>query len=378
VVAVVLVLVLGLCLGAAPASAGQRSRPEAGLARALRAVLHAGVLGAAAVRRGPDRMHLVTVGVRQRGHRRPIGLHDSFRIASVTKTFGAVLVAQLAGEGRLRLGDKVSRWLPGLLSHGDEITIGQLLQHTSGLPDYLLDPDFVPAASSDLLRRWTPRELLAYVATDPLLFRPGSRYHYSDSDNIVIGLIVERVTRRSFARALRQRIFRPLRLRDSFLPTGTALGNPFVHGYQYENLNGRGPLVDFSRTISPTFAWASGAIVSTLADLSRFWTGLFGGRLVKQRLLRRMTTHLVAGGGQPLGPGRNRSGLGIFAWRTRCGTLFGHTGNFPGYQLLSGATPNGRAAIVVLANTTGTSERAQRLQTAAYRRAACQAIRAAR
>ena len=91
-----------------------------------------------------------------------------------------------------------------------------------------------------------------------------------------------------------------------------------------------------------------------------------------------MTTHLVAGGGQPLGPGRNWSGLGIFAWRMRCGTLFGHTGNFPGYQLLSGATRNGRAAIVVLANATGTTERAQRLQTAAYRRAACQAIRAAR
>jgi D-alanyl-D-alanine carboxypeptidase len=337
----------------------------------------AGIPGAAAVRRGPDRVHLVTVGVRQRGHQRPIGLHDSFRIASVTKTFGAVLVAQLAGEGRLRLSDKVSRWLPGLLAHGDEITIAQLLQHTSGLPDYLLDPDFLQA-SSNLLRRWRPQELLAYVSSDPLLFAPGSRYHYSDSDNIVIGLIVERVTGTSFARVLRQRIFRPLRLRETFLPTGTALENPFVHGYQYEDLDGRGPLVDFSRAISPTFAGASGAIVSTLADLSRFWTGLFGGRLVKPSLLRRMTTHLVAGGGQPLGPGRNLSGLGIFAWRMPCGTLFGHTGNFPGYQLLSGATRNGRAAIVVLANATGASGRAQRLQAAAYRKAACEAIRAAR
>jgi D-alanyl-D-alanine carboxypeptidase len=304
-------------------------------------------------------------------------LDDSFRIASVTKTFTAVLTVQLAGEGRLQLDDTVAHWLPGLLAHGRDITIAELLQHTSGLPDYVKDSAFLAKLGADLKRRWYPRRVIAFVADQRLEFRPGSEYDYSDTDNLVLGLLVKRVTHGSYAQALRRRILRPLGMHDTFLARNTSLPRPFVHGYQFDDGNGKGRLLDFTHAVSPSAAWASGAMVSTLSDLSRFWRALLGGRLVRPGLLRQMLSHTLAGGGSPLGPGDNRAGLGIFAWSMKCGTLYGHTGSFPGYQTFSGATRDGSASVVVLANATQASSKGARRQTKAYREAACEAIRAA-
>jgi D-alanyl-D-alanine carboxypeptidase len=203
-----------------------------------------------------------------------------------------------------------------------------------------------------------------------LLFRPGSRYRYSDTDNVVAGLVIERVTHRPYATVLRQLLLRPLGLNATFLPNGTSLPRPFVHGYQFD----AGQLEDVTHALSPTGAWASGGMVSDLRDLSRFWQALMAGRLFKRALVSQMLAHLIPGGGQPLGPGRNSSGLGMFAWRMPCGTLYGHTGSFPGYQLLTGATRDGRSSIVVLATATAASPQAMALQTQAYQQAACQAL----
>jgi D-alanyl-D-alanine carboxypeptidase len=364
------ILVVASLVFNAPSAGGRPPDRHPALNRTLRAIISNGVPGAAVIIRRPSGISLITVGARQRGGSSPIGLDDRFRIASVSKAFNAALVMKLAAEHRLRLGDTVARWLPGLLRTGARITLAELLQHTSGLPDYTHDRRFLAALTANPLRPWKPRTLVSYVARQRLLFRPGSRYHYSDTDNVVAGLVIERVTHHTYASVLRQQILRPLGLHATFLPSGTTLPRPFVHGYQFD----AGQLEDVTSALSPTGAWASGGMVSDLRDLSRFWQALMGGRLFKQALVSQMLAHLVPGGGQPLGPGRNRSGLGVFAWRMPCGTLYGHTGSFPGYQLLSGATRDGRASIVVLATATATPPRARALQTLAYQQAACQAL----
>ena len=371
-------VVAGLAALAVSLPAGVTSSPAATneLQGALNAVVDTGIPGAAAVSRGYGSVRLLRTGTASLGDERPIRLHDSFRIASVAKTFSAVLTLQLVDAGRIKLDDTVEDWLPGLLKHGKRVTVAQMLQHTSGLPDYVKDEAFLDEFVADLKARWHPREVLSFVAEKPLEFKPGSKYEYSDTDNIVLGLLVKRVSHTSYTRALRRGILRPAGMPDTFLPHDTALPRPFIRGYQFDDGNGRGELVDFSRAINPSAAWASGGIVSTLSDLSRFWRALLRGRLISPELLDLMVSDLVEGGGSPLGPGRNQSGLGIFAWTMRCGTLYGHTGSFPGYQTFSGATRDGSVSVVVLANGTAPSQRGTRAQTRAYREAACAAIRA--
>lgn len=130
-----------------------------------------------------------------------------FRIGSITKTFVATIVLQLVGEGRLRLDERIARRLPGLLTNGEQITVRQLLNHTSGLPDYTGDPELFAGIRQN--RLWEPRELVALAERQPQLFEPGSAWAYSNTDYIVAGLLVEAVTGRSLARELDRRIFSP-------------------------------------------------------------------------------------------------------------------------------------------------------------------------
>ena len=359
-----------------PAGAVTSAAASSELQGALDAVVDTGIPGAVAVSRGYGSVRRLTAGTSVLGEDRPIRQHDSFRIASIAKTFSAVLTLQLVDSGRIDLDDTVEKWLPGLLKHGKRITVAQLMQHTSGLPDYVKDEAFLDEFVADLTARWHPREVLSFVAEKPLHFKPGTKYEYSDSDNIVLGLLVKRVTHGSYTQALRRGILRPVGMPDTSLPHDTALSRPFVHGYQFEDGKGKGELIDSTKAVTPSAAWASGGMVSTLSDLTKFWRALLRGRLISPDLLDVMVTDLVEGGGSPLGPGRNQSGLGIFAWTMRCGTLYGHTGSFPGYQTFSGATRDGSVSVVVMANATSPSQRGTRAQTRAYREAACAAIRA--
>ena len=211
----------------------------------------------------------------------------------------ATVVLQLVGEGRLSLSDTVERWLPGILPYGDQITVRQLLNHTSGVPDYTFEP-LVALYRGDRFRSWRPRELVALIADRPPDFAAGTAWSYSNTDYVLAGLIVERVTGHRLGREVERRIFRPLRLRDSSFPTDFPfLRGPHARGYSLQlddELNFVEPLFDIT-VYNPSLAWGSGNMVSDLDDLARFFRALLAGRLLPPALLAEMKTPVETGQG---------------------------------------------------------------------------------
>ncbi|MFD8085314.1 serine hydrolase domain-containing protein [Kitasatospora sp. NPDC059722] len=265
------------------------------------------------------------------------------RIGSVTKTFTAVVVLQLAGEGKVRLDDPVETYLPGLLRgqgiDGHHITVRQLLQHTSGLPDYEDD------VTDDILQRryLSPRGTLDIALRHDAVFAPGTNWGYSNTNYLVAGMIVEKVTGRPLAKEIDKRIIKKTGLRHTYLPAPaeTTLRGPHPHGYHKDGPDG--PLRDVTE-IDPSAAWAAGAMVSTSADLARFFSELMKeGRLLGGPELEQMRTTVPTGA-----PGYDY-GLGIMRTQLSCHkTVWWHNGSIPGYGTWSAATDDGRAASVTM------------------------------
>jgi D-alanyl-D-alanine carboxypeptidase len=271
----------------------------------------------------------VTAGVTDLVTGSPMRADATFRAGSITKTFVATVVLQLVDEGRLALDRPVATWLPGLLADGGRITVRQLLNHTSGLFDYANDPVLIAGIVQD--RVWDPLELVAIAESHPASFAPGSAWAYSNSGYIVAGLLVERVTRHPLASELRRRIFEPLDLGHTSLPTATgAMPGAFAHGYVATSFLPTPDGVPFDISgFNPSHAWASGALVSSAADLSRFYRALFGGELLSPRLLRQMKTTVAEDPTNQRGVGY---GLGIERYPDPCGIDWGHGGTIFGYE----------------------------------------------
>ena len=222
-----------------------------------------------------------------------------------------------------------------------------MLNHTSGLPDYTRSAGFRTQFTENPRGVVSPRTIIGWVEGDPLQFTPGEQYAYSNTDNIVIGLIAEQVSGASYANLLRSFVFSPLGLRHTTFPTAITLPRPFIHGYV---VDGAAPPVDVSTSLSPSGAWASGAIVSTPRDLNTFIRGYLGGRLFPASVQRRQLRFVPGGRSSPPGPGKNSAGLAVFRYQTKCGTVYGHTGNFPGYVQFAAASRDGRRSITTSLN----------------------------
>jgi D-alanyl-D-alanine carboxypeptidase len=199
--------------------------------------------------------------------------------------------------------------------------------------------------NADPTRYFAPTELTAFVRDAPLEFPPESKYHYSDTDNIAAGLLEEKASGVPYEQLLEQRIFKPLGMRDSSLPRTQKLPRPFLHGYDVEP--GKKP-EDVSELLSASGAWASGGIVSTPVDLSRFLRSYVPTML---RASRQAGIAFRPGSSSPPGPGKNRAGIGIFRYQTGCGTVYGHTGSFPGYRVFVAASANGHRSVVFVASS---------------------------
>jgi D-alanyl-D-alanine carboxypeptidase len=278
---------------------------------------------------------------------RPMRIHDRMRIASAAKAFSGAVALSLVSEGELSLNDTIGELLPELPEAWSEVTLRQLLHHTSGIPDFSLALEFQEALLASLTKAPPPEELLSFVEDEELLFDPGSEYHYSNSDNIVVGLMVEAVTGKSYEDQLRERVYKPLGLRKTTLPRGPNLRKPFIHGYDLSEH----PPEDVSELVAAGWSWASGGIVSTPADLNTFIRGYVGGKLFDQRTRAKQRRVIEGGSSEPPGPGKNSAGLALFRYETRCGTVWGHTGNTPGYTQFMAASPNGRHSVTVSINS---------------------------
>ena len=197
---------------------------------------------------------------------------DRFRIGSETKMFVSTVVLQLVGEGKLSLDDTVERRLPGLIPNGNDITVRQLLNHTSGLYDYAEDKAFL--AQLDNRRKvWAPRQLIALGTAHKPAFPPGAKWGYSNTGYIALGLMVEDATGNTLGAELRERIIEPLRLRGTSFDTRPQIAGRYAHGYSRL----RKPRLYDASFVEPSLFWAAGAIVSTVDDLARFHDALLRG-----------------------------------------------------------------------------------------------------
>jgi D-alanyl-D-alanine carboxypeptidase len=274
-------------------------------------------------------------------------------------------------RGVLDLDDTIGDWLPELPLAWHDVTVAQLLQHTSGLPDYTASEAFAEAVGESPRSAPPPTRLLDFVRTEGLRFAPGSRYRYSNSDNVAVALIVAAATDRPYAQALRNRVLGPLRLGRTTLPSTVRIPRPYIHGYA----TGDGEPGDVSEVVAfGGWAWASGGIVSTPDNLNRFIRAYVGGRLFGRPVQRRQY-RTVRGHSEPPGPGVNRAGLAVFSYRTRCGTVYGHTGSILGYTQLMAASKDGRRSLTFSINAQ--LQTADRAQVARLRAAQTAAVCAA-
>lgn len=272
---------------------------------------------------------------------------DHMRIASVAKAFSGAVALNLVRAGKLGLDDTIAQRLAGMPTAWGAVTVRQMLNHTSGLPDYTQSKGFAKQAERDPRGFVSPQKIISWVSADPLELAPGSKYEYSNTDNIVVGLIAEAVTRDSYGEVLKQIVFDPAKLSQTSFPTKVSLPSPFIHGYLVSP--GEKP-EDASTLLSPSGAWASGAIVSTPRDLNTFIRSYLGLKFFDRDQQVQQMQFVPGGESSPPGPGKNSAGLALFRYQTKCGTVYGHTGNFPGYVQWAAATADGSRAVTTSLN----------------------------
>ena len=304
---------------------------------------------AVVVQRGPSPV-LHQAGTAIVGRHSPFQLTDHTRVASVAKAYsGATSLAEVSA-GKLALdstvGATLGSELTGLPATWDAITLTQLLQHTSGLVDFSTSKEFRDALTANLLVPQPPAQLVSYVFGDPLLFTPGSKYHYSNTDNIVVGLMVQAATGQSYESELAAKVTTPLGLTGTTLPTGIEIDEPYVHGYDITN---HANPEDVSMLFAAGWTWASGGVVATPGDANAFVRAYVGGQLF-DAATRKAQLSFRAGSSEPPGPGTNAAGLAVFRYQTKCGTFYGHTGNTPGYTQFVGASKDGTRSAAVSVN----------------------------
>jgi D-alanyl-D-alanine carboxypeptidase len=357
--------------------------PDAALDRALKdlVAMEGGPPGVIAVVQRGERRQVHTFGVANLKSERPMRADDRMRIASTAKAFSGAVALSLVSKGKLSLDDTIGERLSDLPepppSAWSDVTLRQLLNHTSGLPDLLESEAFRDALLERLRHPDPPAKLLAYAyglnGGEPL-FEPGSEYQYSNSDNIAVALMVEEATGDSYEDQLKKRVYRPLGLKGTSLPVGPELQKPYIHGYDISEQ----PPEDVSELIAAGWAWASGGVVSTPADLNTFIRGYVGGELFDRQTRTQQREVFEGGGSEPPGPGNNSAGLAVFRYETGCGTVWGHTGNTLGYTQFMASSPNGNRSATVSINaqitpTVGDSEAFKALRRAEGR-AVCAAL----
>ncbi|MBX7554631.1 serine hydrolase domain-containing protein [Streptomyces sp. NPDC004232] len=329
-----------------PARAAALPAPDtAGVAAALRSAVDAGAPGAMARIDDHGKAYGVTRGLADRSTRRALSADDRFRIGSVTKTFSAVVLLQLVDEHRLSLDAPVNRYLPKLLPD-DRITVRHLLSHRSGLYDYTNDMFADSESGFEAVRNkvFTYRQLVALSLKKPRTNAPGAAYAYSNTNFVVAGMLIEKITGQSVRTAYEDRVFKPLKLRDTFyVHPRTTIPGRYARGYLTPGRAGA-PLVDATEQ---TVSWAqsAGAIISTTRDLDTFYSALLRGALLSPARLGEMERFSRVDSTTAYGLGLRRRSL-------PCGvSVYGHTGIVQGYYTYAFATKDGSRSLAAVANT---------------------------
>ncbi|MFF7355973.1 MULTISPECIES: serine hydrolase domain-containing protein [Streptomyces] len=313
---------------------------------AVRTVLRKAIVPGAAVGiwtpGQPDYVRSFGVADKSTGQKMTTDLY--MRIGSETKTFTVTALLQLVDQKKAGLDDPIGKYVDGV-PNGDKITLRQLAEMRSGLFNYSEDPGFFKAFTSDPRRPFTPQQLLAYSFKHPVMFQPGQRFFYCNTNLILLGLVVEKQSGQRLGDYITRHILDPAGMKHTLFPTGDEFPAPHAHGYTLQTANGKEA---DSADWNPSWGWAAGAMISTLGDLHTWArtvaTGEFpdGTRMVstaaqKQRLITPQTSSVKGAG----------YGLGIFdvyGW-------VGHNGSLPGYESLTIYLPSSRTTLVALLNS---------------------------
>ena len=338
-------IALGAAGGGAASAAPSKGEAESLKSRAQGLVGdgYPAVLAAVSDSKGESAGVAVGKGSLETGQAPP--MDGEVRVGSNTKTFVAVVVMQMVQEGKVGLDEPIETYLPGLIRgegvDGSRITVRQLLQHTSGLPEYT---DTTPG-SGDIFQikdhYIPPRDLLDTALGKPAAFEPGTQWAYTNTNYVVLGMLVERVSQRPVGEQIDQRIVKKLGLSHTYFP---APGEEKIRGThpQGYHLSAGGKLADITE-MDPAWAWAAGAMVSTPSELNTFFQAVFDGRLLSQSSIDEMKKGVDTGAGGAV------YGLGLIGTPLSCGgTSWGHGGTIHGYQTYDAVGPDGTAVTVAV------------------------------
>lgn len=335
--AVLLAVLAVVLFGVSAAPAAKPKRVS--LPSIARELVKDGAPGAIVYVRTPTGTRTAVAGYADAGAHISMRASDRYRIASVSKAFVSVLILQLEAAGKLHIDDPVANYLPGVVPNGSAITLRELMNHTSGLFNYTDDAAFVDDPFTSFARAWTPSQLLAVAFAHPPNFAPGTDWSYSNTNYVVLGLVVEAVTGQPLGQVLQEKIFTPLDLTSTSFPSTIELAPDLVHGYV--QVQPGTPLIDISAGLNPSWGWAAGAIVSTAKDVTTFYRALVTRKLLPAKQLGEMETP------SPVARGY---GLGIVSAYPACGHAFTHEGDFLGWQNIAYSTANGKRQAVVMVN----------------------------
>ena len=323
----------------------------------------AGVTGVLAeVRQGVIYNTKARSGKAVRGSNMPVPWNARFRTGSTTKTFVSTVILQLVAEGKMSLGDSVQDWLPGLLQgngyDGSQITVRQLLNHTSGIFDYTSDETFFDTLATpenfyaNRFRNYTPQQLIAMATAHPPVFAPGTSWDYSNTNYAIAGLIIKAITGHSWNTEVRNRILLPLGLTEtSFAGNNATIPHPHARAYHIYTTDSTARSYTDTTLHNMSWAFSAGDIITTTRDENRFFRALMKGWLLPPVQLAEMKTVVPV-------DETFSYGLGIMKTPSSCDQrgIWGHDGGTVGFSTTNGVTDDGRRSIVVSLSTTTFSD----------------------
>jgi D-alanyl-D-alanine carboxypeptidase len=330
---------------AAPPSTSAITKPiDDTLAKRLdaavdQAMTAAGVPGAIVGIWGPDGDYVRAFGVADKATRAPMKTDFYSRIGSVTKTFTVTAILQLADQGKLGLDDAIAEFIDGV-PLGNRITLRQLARMQSGLVNYTATPEFQKAMFADPRRPFTPHELIDFAFTQPNTFPPGQGFEYCNTNTVLLGMVVQKVSGQPLDGYIQDHILAPLGMSHTSFPTTNAFPDPHAQGYTKQTADGKEAV---TTDWDPSWAWAAGAMISTLDDMRIWAPALATGKLLTPEMQEQRLQTV----GSPGMPPQDGYGLGIF----NLGGWIGHNGSLPGYQTVVVYLPQKQTSLVILTNT---------------------------
>jgi D-alanyl-D-alanine carboxypeptidase len=351
----------------APASAGAGVSHPASLQAELRPLIlqsmhQNAVPGAVVLVQTPQGRYLQAFGSRVAGKHVPVRASDEFRVGSNTKTMTGTAILQLVQQGKLKLSDPVSKYLRGV-PNGRHVTIAQLMEMRSGFDTYSNLIWFNRMLDTHPTKVWNPARLVRVGLALPPVGLPGEKFFYSNTNTLMLGLIVQKLTHHSLRWVFAHRIFQPLHLHHTELPalTSNVIPGPHPQGYLFgtnvstvedpalppaqQKLAIAGKLLPNNVTAeNPSWGWAAGAAISNASDLATYVQKLVGGGLISPKLQRERLTSIQSS--DPSNPAAAEYGLAI----AKFGPMIGHDGSLPGYQSFMGYDPDRKITIIVLCN----------------------------